>query len=88
MVRAEVADPAPSVMVPGENEQAKVLGRPAQESEIGVFEAPDCIFAVTVRVADFPAGIVIAFAEAPNEMAIGIGIGDDGGVVAATQLGL
>jgi hypothetical protein len=85
MVRAEVADPAPGVIVAGENEQARVLGRPAQESEIGVFEAPDCIFAVTVKLADFPAGIVIAFTEAPKEMAIGVG--DDGGVVAA-QVGM
>jgi hypothetical protein len=76
-------------MAAGENEQAKVLGRPAQDSEIGVFEAPDCIFAVTVKVADFPAGIVIAFAEAPNDMVIGVDVGGGvtGGVV-LTQEGL
>lgn len=52
MVRVEVAFPVPGVMLLGENEQLNVLGRPLQESAIGLPEVPDCIAAVTVTVPD------------------------------------
>jgi hypothetical protein len=86
MVRVEVAVPEPGVMIAGEKEQLKVLGTPVHDSEMGLFEAPDCAFAVTVRLPDFPAGIVTAVGEAPKDMTVGGG-GPDGGTVAG-QVGL
>jgi hypothetical protein len=50
---------APGVTVAGENEQVNVFGRPTQESAIALLKAPACGFASTVRLPDFPAGIVI-----------------------------
>lgn len=41
MVRVEVAEPEPGLMVAGEKEQLKLLGSPAQESEMGLVEDPD-----------------------------------------------
>jgi hypothetical protein len=82
MVRVEVAVPEPGVMLAGEKEQLKVLGTPEHDSEMGLFEAPDCAFAVTVRLPDFPAGIVIAVGEAPRDITVGGGGGPDGGTVA------
>lgn len=52
MVRVEVAFPVPGVILLGENEQLNVLGRPLQESLIGLFDVPDAIAAVTVTVPD------------------------------------
>ena len=86
MVRVEVAVPEPGVMLAGENEQLKVLGTPVHEREMGLFEAPDCAFAVKVRLPDFPAGIVIAVGEAPKVITVCDG-GPEGGTVAG-QVGL
>ena len=56
-VTVELAQPDPGVMAPGENVQFRLLGTPLQESEIGLFSDPDCIFATTVKLADFPGAI-------------------------------
>lgn len=84
MVRVEVAVPDPGVRVAGENEQCKLLGRLAQESEIGLLEDPDCILADTVTLPDFPLGRVRAVGDALKDT---LGPGAGGGTVVA-QLGL
>jgi len=56
-------------MVAGENEQLKLLGIPAHERAIGLLNAPDCGFAVTVKRPDWPAGIVMADGDAPKDTA-------------------
>lgn len=84
MVRVEIAEPEPGVMVAGEKEQLKLLGRPAQESEIGLVEEPDCALAVTVTFPDCPAGRVMAAGDALKNM---VDAGGDGGSTAA-QAGL
>ena len=55
MVRVEVAVPEPGVIVAGEKEQLSELGSVGQESEIGLFKAPDCAVAITVMLPDCPA---------------------------------
>jgi hypothetical protein len=89
MVRVEVADPAPGIMVPGENEQFKVLGRPRHESAIGVFRVPDFIAAVTVTLPDSPEGTLTALGDALKEIVAGGG-GGGGGVLdtVLAQVGL
>lgn len=52
IVRVEVAVPEPGVTLAGENVQLRVLGTPAQERAIGVFNDPDCACTFTVRVPD------------------------------------
>jgi hypothetical protein len=67
MVRTEVAVPAPGVMVLGENEQFRVVGRPPQERAMGLVNAPDCDPAETVKVPDCPARIVTDAGEAEKD---------------------
>jgi hypothetical protein len=64
MVSVEVAAPFPGVMIAGENAHCQPLGTPLQASVIGLLNDPDCGFAVTVTVADCPAGMVTAVGEA------------------------
>jgi hypothetical protein len=52
MVRVEFAVPEPGAMLPGENEQLSVLGRPVHERAIGLVNVPDCIAALTVTFPD------------------------------------
>ena len=58
MVTVEDAELAPANSVAGEKLQFKLLGRPAQESEIAWLRTPDWAIAVTVKLPEFPAGIV------------------------------
>ena len=67
MVRVDVAVPEPGAILAGENEQLKVFGKFGQESEIGEDDDPDCAFAVTVTLADFPAGTLTDVGAAPKE---------------------
>jgi hypothetical protein len=67
MVRVEATVPDPGVMAPGENEQLKLLGRPLQESEMALLKAPDCDSAATVKLPDFPAGIVMDDGDAVKD---------------------
>ena len=80
MVRVEVAVPDPGVMEAGENEQLSELGSAGQESEMGLFEAPDCAVALTVTLPDFPARTFTEAGDAPNETLTGAGAGGVGGV--------
>jgi len=79
--------PAPGVMVLGENEQFRVLGRPPQERAMGLLNAPDCDPAETVRVPDCPARIVRDAGEAENN-SDGGGGGGAGGPPLAAQDGV
>ncbi len=54
-------------MVAGENEQCKLLGIPAHESEIELLNAPDCGVAVTVKCPDWPARMVMSVGEATKD---------------------
>jgi hypothetical protein len=67
MVRTELAVPAPGVTDPTENAQFKPLGQPITESEMGLLNDPDCVFAVTLRVLDWPAGMVSDEGDALND---------------------
>lgn len=91
MVRVEVAVPDPGVMEAGEKEQFKELGSAGQESEIGLFEIPDCTVAFTVTLPDFPARIFTDVGEAPNDTLGGGatgGVGGAGGAAVAGHVGL
>ena len=89
MVRTEVAVPAPGVMVLGENEQFKVLGRRPQERVMGSLKAPDCDPAETVTVAFCPARIVTDAGEAEKDSdGIGGGVGGPGGVGVGAPLAM
>jgi hypothetical protein len=70
MVRVEVAVPEPGVMLAGEKAQLRVLGRFGQESEIGKFDDPDCAVALTVTLADLPAGTLTDVGAAPKEIEV------------------
>ena len=85
IVRTEVAVPAPGVMVPGENEQFKVLGRLPQERAMGLLNAPDCDPAEMVNVPVCPARIVrdAGDAEKDSDGAGGGGAGAGGPPLAA-----
>jgi len=52
-VSVELALLDPGVIVAGEKEQFNVLGMPLQLSAMGLFNDPDCSFAVTVRLPAF-----------------------------------
>ena len=80
MVRVEVAVPDPGVMETGEKEQRRELGSAGQESEMGLFEAPDCAVALTVTLPDFPATTFTDVGNAPNKTLTGGGVGGVGGV--------
>lgn len=67
------------VMLAGENEQDHPVGRPAQESETGLLNVPDCGFAVTVKFADRPAGMVTDDGDALRDKLGGGGGGGGGG---------
>ena len=54
----DLAVPDPGVMAAGEKEQLKVDGRSEHESEIELLNDPDCGFAVSVTVPDFPPGML------------------------------
>jgi hypothetical protein len=64
IVRVDFAMPAPGVKLAGEKEQLKLLGTPLQESEMGLLNDPDCGVAVTVKLPDFPVGMVTDDGEA------------------------
>jgi hypothetical protein len=66
MVRTEVAEPDPGVTLAGEKEQLRVAGIPGQESAMGVFNDPDCVCAVTVKLAAWPAVIDNVAGDAPK----------------------
>jgi hypothetical protein len=89
MVRVEVAVPGPGVMLFGENEHANVLGKPEHDNAIGVFDAPDCIAAVTVTFPDSPVGNVTAVGDALKDMIAEAGCGGagGGGATVAGQVG-
>ncbi len=71
----------PGVIVAGEKEQFNVLGMPLQLSAMGLFNDPDCSFAVTVRLPAIPAGIVRDTGAALNDNdRVGVGAGVGGGV--------
>ena len=67
MVSEEVTGPDLGVTVSGENEQLQPLGKPVQESETGLLNAPDCGLAVTCTFPDRPAGIVTEDGDALRE---------------------
>ena len=73
MVRVEVAVPVPGVMLAGENEQRKLLGKPPHESEIWLFNVPDFIAAVTVTLPDLPIGRVMSVGDALKDIVVGTG---------------
>ena len=50
--------------VAGENAQFQPLGRPAQESDTGLLNEPDCGFAVTISFPVLPAGIMTDVGDA------------------------
>jgi hypothetical protein len=84
-VSVELALLVPGVIVAGEKEQLNVLGMPLQLSAIGLFNDPDCSFAVTVRLPAIPAGIVRDAGVALNDRVrvgagVGAGVGGGGGV--------
>ncbi len=79
MVSVELALLDPGVIVAGEKEQPNVLGMPLQLSEMGLFNDPDCNFAVTIRLPAIPAGIVRDTGAALNDR-VGAGAGVGGGV--------
>lgn len=88
MVRVEMAVPVPGVIVAGEKEHFRELGSAGHESEMGLFEAPDCAVAVTVTLPDFPAGSLTEVGDAPNETLAGGAAGGVGGAVVAGHVGL
>ena len=62
----DVAVPEPGLMVAGENEQTRFVGRKSQESAMLPLLGADCDVAVTVTCPDLPLGIVSAAGEAVN----------------------
>jgi hypothetical protein len=74
IVSLDATELAPGVTVAGENEQVNVFGRPVQESAIDLLKAPACGFAITVKLPDFPAGIVIDPGVALKENVDGGGV--------------
>lgn len=86
IVSFEATGLAPGVTLAGENEQVNVFGKPVQESPIAVLKAPACGFTVTVKLPDFPAGIVIDPGVALREKVDGGGTG--GGGVTAVHVGV
>lgn len=64
IVSADVAVFDPGVSVAGENAQFQPLGRPAQESDTGLLNEPDCGFAVTISFPVLPAGIMTDVGDA------------------------
>ena len=70
-----MADAVPGVMLPGENEHFRELGRSLHESAIAVEDDPDFATAVTRTLPAPPAGTVSALGEALNEMTVGAGEG-------------
>lgn len=75
MVRVDVADPAPGVMLLGENEHFRELGRLLHERAIAIEDDPDFVAAVIRTLAAPPAGTVSALGEALNEIVVGVGVG-------------
>ena len=75
IVSFEATEFAPGVTVAGENEQVNDLGKPVHESRIAVLNAPACGFTITVKLPDFPAGIVIDPGVALREKVDGGGMG-------------
>jgi hypothetical protein len=88
IVRVEVAVPIPGVMAAGEKEQLRELGSAGQESEMGLFETPDCAVALTVTLPDFPARTLTDVGDAPNETPAGGAVGGVGGAAVAGHVGL
>ncbi len=89
MVRVEVADPVPGVMLFGEKEQLSVGGRPPHESAIGAFRIPDFMAAVTVTVTALPEGTLTVFGDALKETVAVAGGGGSGALeTVLAQLGL
>lgn len=78
IVSFEATELAPGVTVAGENEQVNVFGKPVQESPIALLKAPVCGFTITVKLPDFPAGIVIDPGVALRENVDGGGTGGGG----------
>jgi hypothetical protein len=81
IVRAELVGVEPMVMLAGEKEQAHPVGSPAQESETGLLNVPDCGFAVTVKFPDWPVGMVTVDGDALRDRLGGVGGGVGGGGV-------
>jgi len=80
IVSFEATETAPGVTVAGENEQVNVFGRPVQDSPIALLKAPACGFTITVKLPDFPAGIVIDPGVALRENVDGGGVTGGGGM--------
>jgi len=79
MVRAEFTGAEPMVKLTGEKAQVHPVGRPAQESETGLLKVPDCGFAVTVKLPDWPDEIVTEEGDALRDRLGGGGGGGGGG---------
>ena len=71
----------------GEKAQLRMLGMPLQESVMGVSKDPDCVCAVTVKVPDFPDGMMTETGDA-LKASVGEGGGGGGGAVVAGHDGL
>jgi hypothetical protein len=82
IVSFEATELAPGVTVAGDNEQVNVnvFGKPLHESAIAVLKAPACGFTITVKLPDFPAGIVIDPGVALRENVDGGGVTGGGGM--------
>ena len=82
MVSVDVTVPEPGVMLLGEKEQVRVLGKLAHESEIGLVDVPDCTAAVTTTVPDFPVASVTAVGDAVKDIVVETGVTGAAGAVA------